>query len=236
MIESVDIFPGSALAAGVGCDIAPKRSLLLLELLAATGAEVEAEVKSPNSACKPRRSEEAEDGMVAVAWWGLTAAGTVAVLPIRPRRSAEAEVEAGTLLLGEGAVTGRGGSVLATAGLLVAGAVGLLAGKTTFLATSTFALLRLMADSSPCSNPIGKSGGLEGCQLGWMNFFFSYFCLTKASTAESVCGLRKSSGIPASYTALAFEFCICCMLATCWGVQESRLTDLTLDMCTPKFL
>ena len=38
--------------------------------------------------------------------------------------------------------------------LLVAGAVGLLAGKTTFLATSTFALLRLMADSSPCSNPI----------------------------------------------------------------------------------
>ena len=44
----------------------------------------------------------------------------------------------------------------------------------------------------------GKSGGLEGCQFGWMNFFFSYFCRTKASTAESVCGLRKSSGIPAS--------------------------------------
>ena len=86
-------------------------------MLAATGAGVEAEVKSPNSACKPRRSEEAEDGMVAVACWCFTTVGTVAVLPIRPRRSAEAEVEAGTLLLGEGAVTGRGGSVLATAGL-----------------------------------------------------------------------------------------------------------------------
>merc|ERR550517_1295105 len=154
MIESVDIFPGSALAAAVGWDIAPNKSLLLLVLLAAAGAGVEAEVKSPNSACNPSRSEEAE-------------------------------VEAGTLL-GEGAVTGRGGSVLATAGLLVTGAVGLLAGKTTFFATSAFALLKLLAASSPWSNPSGKSGGFDGCQFGWMNFFFSYFCLTKASTAESV--------------------------------------------------
>merc|ERR550539_249600 len=117
----------------------------------------------------------------------LTGAG----LLISPRRSAEAEVEAGTLLFEAAPVTGRGGSVLATVGLLVTGAVGLLAGKTTFLATSALALLKLLAASSPWSNPIGKSGGLDGCQFGWMNFFFSYFCRTKASTAESVCGLRK---------------------------------------------
>merc|ERR550517_1335009 len=67
MIESVDIFPGSALAAAVGWDIAPNKSLLLLVLLAAAGAGVEAEVKSPNSACKPSRSEEAEEGTVAAA-------------------------------------------------------------------------------------------------------------------------------------------------------------------------
>ena len=88
-------------------------------LLAATGAGVVAEVKSPNSACKPSRSEEAEEGMVA-AGGCLTEVGTVALtgagLPIRPRRSAEAELEAGTLH-GEGAVTGRGGSVLAAVGL-----------------------------------------------------------------------------------------------------------------------
>ena len=99
--------------------IAPKRSLLLV-LLATTGAGVDAEVKSPNSACKPSRSEEAEEGMVA-AGGCLTEVGTVALtgagLPIRPRRSAEAEVEAGTLLFEAAAVTGRGGSVLATAGL-----------------------------------------------------------------------------------------------------------------------
>ena len=143
-------------------------------LLAAVGAGVdEADVKSPNSACKPSRSEEAEDGMAGAA----AAAGCLTValagaagllLPIRPSRSAEAEVEAGALL-GEGAVTGRGGSVLATAGLcvagvlifrskaanlLVTGAVGLLAGKTTFFATSAFALLILLAASSPWSNPI----------------------------------------------------------------------------------
>ena len=179
MIESVDIFPGSALAAAVGWDckyekeirapvhwsiencvwlcaataqmccyhdinmthatvnkhafnkvhlwiwnityaltIAPNRSLLLLVLLTTAGAGVEAEVKSPNSACKPSRSDEAEEGMVAAAAAGcltLALAGA-GLLPIRPSRSAEAEVEAGTLL-GEGAVTGRGGSVLATAGL-----------------------------------------------------------------------------------------------------------------------
>ena len=98
--------------------IAPNKSLLLLVLLAAAGAGVEAEVKSPNSACKPSRSEEAEEGMVAAAAAGcLTVAlAGAGLLPMRPSRSAEAEVEAGTLL-GEGAVTGRGGSVLATAGL-----------------------------------------------------------------------------------------------------------------------
>ena len=103
--------------------IAPNKSLLLLVLLAAAGAGVEAEVKSPNSACKPSRSEEAEEGMVETA----AAAGCLTValagaglLPIRPNRSADPEVEAGTLL-GEGAVTGRGGSVLATAGLCSAG-------------------------------------------------------------------------------------------------------------------
>merc|ERR550517_1441378 len=167
MIESVDIFPGSALAAAVGWDIAPNKSLLLLVLLAAAGAGVEAEVKSPNSACKPSRSEEAEEGMVTAAAAGcLTVAlADAGLLPIRPSRSAEAEVEAGTLL-GEGAVTGRVGSVLATAGLLVTGAVGLLAGKTTFFDTSAFALLKLLAASSPWSNPIGNSGGLVGCQFG----------------------------------------------------------------------
>ena len=89
-------------------------------LLAATGAGVVAEVKSPNSACRPSRSEEAEDGMVAAVGC-LTVVGTVALaragLPIRPRRSAEAEVEAGTLLGKAAAVTGRGGSVLVTVGL-----------------------------------------------------------------------------------------------------------------------
>ena len=97
--------------------IAPKRSLLLV-LLATTGAGVDAEVKSPNSACKPSRSEEAEDVMVAAAGClAVAVALTGAGLPIRPRRSAEAEVEAGTLLFEAAAVTGRGGSVLATAGL-----------------------------------------------------------------------------------------------------------------------
>ena len=138
-------------------------------LLAAAGAGVdEAEVKSPNSACKPSRSEEAEDGIAAGCLTVALAGAAGLLLPIRPSRSAEAEVEAGALL-GEGAVTGRGGSVLATAGLcvagvlifrskaanlLVTGAVGLLAGKTTFFATSAFALLILLAASSPWSNPI----------------------------------------------------------------------------------
>ena len=97
--------------------IAPKRSLLLV-LLAATGAGEDAEVKSPNSACKPSRSEEAEDVMVAAAGClTVVVALTGAGLPIRPRRSAEAEVEAGALLGEAAAVTGRGGSVLETVGL-----------------------------------------------------------------------------------------------------------------------
>ena len=86
-------------------------------LLATTGAGVDAEVKSPNSACKPSRSEEAEDVMAAAGCLTVAVALTGAGLPIRPRRSAEAEVEAGTLLFEAAAVTGRGGSVLATAGL-----------------------------------------------------------------------------------------------------------------------
>ena len=79
---------------------------------------MDAEVKSPNSACKPSRSEEAEDVMVAAAGC-LTVAVALAGagLPIRPSRSAEAEVDAGTLLFEAAAVTGRGGSVLATVGL-----------------------------------------------------------------------------------------------------------------------
>ena len=102
--------------------IAPKRSLLLVLLVACAGAGTDAEVKSPNSACKPSRSEEAEDVMVAAAT-GCCLATLVALtgdglLPIRPRRSAEAEVEAGTLLGKAAAVTGRGGSVLVTVGLL----------------------------------------------------------------------------------------------------------------------
>ena len=89
-------------------------------LAAGNGAGVDAEVKSPNSACKPSRSEEAEDVMLAAAIGCCLAAVAVltgAGLPIRPRRSAEAEVEAGTLLGKAAAVTGRGGSVLVTVGL-----------------------------------------------------------------------------------------------------------------------
>ena len=122
-------------------------------------------MKSPNSASKSDEAEEGTEEAAAVGTIALTGAG----LPIRPRRSAEAEVGAGTLLVW-GAVTGRDGSVLATVGLqfkcsttapptrmgnlLVTGAVGLLAGRTTFLATSALARLRLLAASSPRSNPI----------------------------------------------------------------------------------
>ena len=120
-------------------------------------------MKSPNSASKSDEAEEGTEEAAAVGTIALTGAG----LPIRPRRSAE--VGAGTLLVW-GAVTGRDGSVLATVGLqfkysttapptrmgnlLVTGAVGLLAGRTTFLATSALARLRLLAASSPRSNPI----------------------------------------------------------------------------------
>ena len=59
-------------------------------------------MKSPNSANK---SDEAEEGTEEA---GAATAGTIALtgagLPIRPRRSAEAEVGAGTLLVW-GAVT-----------------------------------------------------------------------------------------------------------------------------------
>lgn len=68
------------------------------------------------------------------------------------------------------------------------------------------------------------------------HFFWSYFARMNISKAWSFCGLLNPSGIRASYTALALALPITLMDWTCSGSHVSKLTDLTREMWTPRFL